>query len=437
MKELFVMKRFYLLLSLTLLLLILAPLTIIAQDTDLSGTEIRVLGPWTDETESQLLQEGYDIFEERTGATVNYTGTSDLITLMQTRVDAGDPPDIGCFPQPGVMARFGDDALDLSELIGAEYLQEQFAQDWLDMATTQGKTIGVWSRVTVKSLVWYSPAAFDLFGYEIPETWDELIELSDQIVADGFAPWYAPMESGGATGWVGTDWIEDIMLRTTSLENYDAWTVPDDRGLERLTFTSPEVKNAFELMGEILLNEDYMFGGTEAILGVSFFDSGVALLSDPPDAFMVHQGSALPQWLDSDPSVGPDGDLMYFYFPPIDEEYGRPALVAGDVCAVFSDRPEVVEFARFLATAESLEPWVKSGNALSPHADVDLDWYPDEASRGVAEILANATAFRFDGGDLQPGPVGSGSFWEGVVDYISGEDLDSVLADIDAAWPSE
>jgi alpha-glucoside transport system substrate-binding protein len=179
-----------------------------------------------------------------------------------------------------------------------------------------------------------------------------------------------------------------------------------------------------------------MFGGTEAILGVSFFDSGVPLLADPPDAFLVKQGSAMPQWLDSDPVVGPDGDLMYFYFPPIDEEYGRPALVAGDVCAVFSDRPEVVAFAEFLATAGSLESWVRAGGALSPHSDVDLDWYPD-VDRGVAEILANATSFRFDGGDLQPGPVGSGSFWEGIVDYISGEDLGTVLEDIDAAWPEE
>jgi alpha-glucoside transport system substrate-binding protein len=127
---------------------------------------------------------------------------------------------------------------------------------------------------------------------------------------------------------------------------------------------------------------------------------------------------------------------MYFYFPPIDEEYGRPALVAGDVCTVFTDRPEVVAFAEFLATASSLEPWVRAGGALSPHSDVDLDWYP-EIDRGVAEILANATSFRFDGGDLQPGPVGSGSFWEGVVDYISGEDLATVLEDIDAAWPEE
>lgn len=431
------LKRLVVLTIVFALALAALPSVTTAQDgPDLSGTTIRVLGPWTDETEAMRVEEGFAVFAERTGAEVEYTGTSDLIILMQTRVDAGDLPDVACFPQPGVMARFADSAIDLSTIMDQEYLQGQYAQDWIDMATIRGKQVGLWHRVTVKSLVWYSPSAFETFGYEIPETWDELIALSDQIVADGFTPWYAPMESGTATGWVGTDWVEDIMLRTVPVEAYDAWTVPQDKGLERLPFTSPEVKRAFELMGQILLNPDYVYGGTESTLGVSFFDSGLALLADPPQAFMVHQGSALPQWLDEDPVVGPDGDLMYFYFPPIDEEFGRPVLVAGDVCAVFSDRPEVVEFAKFLATADVLEAWVRAGGALSPHKDVDMDWYP-EVDRGVAEILANATSFRFDGGDLQPGPVGSGTFWSGIVDYLSGDNLDTVLEEIDAAWPAE
>ncbi|MBN2469133.1 MAG: carbohydrate ABC transporter substrate-binding protein, partial [Anaerolineae bacterium] len=406
-----------------------------AQD-DLSGTTITVFAGWTDETEVMRVEEGFAVFEERTGADVQYTGSSDFETLIQARVEAGDPPDVACFPQPGLMARFVDTALDLTEIMDEEYLREQYAEAWLDMATVNGKMIGLWHRVTLKSLVWYSPDAFDFYGYEVPETWDELIALSDQMVADGFAPWYAPMESGAATGWVGSDWIEDILLRTTSLENYDAWTVPQYKGLERLPFDSPEVRRAFELMGDILLNEDYVYGGTAAILGVSFFDSGVPLLEDPPNAFLVKQGSSMPLWLDEMPEIGPEGDLNYFYFPPIDEEYGSPALVAGDICAIFDDRPEVREFAEFLATADVLEPWVRAGGALSPHNDAELDWYPP-ADRGVAEILENATAFRFDGGDLQPGPVGQGSFWEGIGNYINGDSLDDILPAIDAAWPED
>ena len=117
--------------------------------------------------------------------------------------------------------------------------------------------VGVWERVNVKSLVWYPKKAFDEAGYKIPTTWDELMALQDQIVADGDTPWCIGIESGAATGWPATDWIEEIMLRTTSLENYDKWT----RG--ELEFTSPEVKNAAETMATIWFNDKYVFGGAQ------------------------------------------------------------------------------------------------------------------------------------------------------------------------------
>jgi alpha-glucoside transport system substrate-binding protein len=37
-----------------------------------------------------------------------------------------------------------------------------------------------------------------------------------------------------------------------------------------------------------------------------------------------------------------------------------------------------------------------------------------------------------------PAEVGSGSFWTGMTDYVSGAaDLDTVLAEIDASWPKQ
>jgi alpha-glucoside transport system substrate-binding protein len=106
------------------------------------------------------------------------------------------------------------------------------------------------------------------------------------------------------------------------------------------------------------------------------------------------------------------------------------------VYSVFNDRPAVRQVIEYMTTAESIEEWVRQGGVLSPHSDIELDWYP-EADRGIAEILADADAIRFDASDLMPGAVGAGSFWNGVVDYISGEDLDTVLPEIDESWPDE
>ena len=56
---------------------------------------------------------------------------------------------------------------------------------------------------------------------------------------------------------------------------------------------------------------------------------------------------------------------------------------------------------------------------------------------GYAEILQDATVFRFDASDLMPGQVGTGAFWTGMVDWVNGAPLDEVLTSIDEAWPEE
>ena len=51
----------------------------------------------------------------------------------------------------------------------------------------------------------------------VPKTWDEMVALSNKIVADGGKPWCAGISSGDATGWPVTDWMEDFMLRTAGV----------------------------------------------------------------------------------------------------------------------------------------------------------------------------------------------------------------------------
>jgi alpha-glucoside transport system substrate-binding protein len=166
-----------------------------------------------------------------------------------------------------------------SSFIPEDYLKAAYPELWLEMATMEGPngpmSGGVWNRGFMKSLVWYAKDDFDASGYTIPETWDDLLALSDQIVADGGTPWCIGIESQAATGWVGTDWVEDVMLRTTSLENYDAWVAGD------LKFDSPEVKNAFETVGSIWFKEGNVYGGRDQITTTFFADSPAACSPDP------------------------------------------------------------------------------------------------------------------------------------------------------------
>lgn len=400
---------------------------------EFKGTVVTMAGPFVD-SDAVKFEQSVKSFEDQTGIDIQYSGSKEFEASISISIDGGNPPDIADFPQPGLLetqVKKGK-VVDLNTFLDLGKLQANYNQSWLDMATMEGPNgpimAGVWGRVNGKSLVWYPKKAFDEAGYTVPQTWDEMIALSDQIVADGDAPWCIGIESGAATGWAATDWMEEFMLRTTSLENYDKWVKGE------LKFDSPEVRKAAEAMSDLWFKEGYAYGGRQAIVTTSFGDSPKPMFENPPKCWMHKQGNFITSFFPEGLEAGVDYD--FFYLPGIDPAYGKPVLVAGDIYAMFNDRPEVRAVMEYFTTGASVEGWVRAGGAISPHKDSSLDWYTNTVDRGVAEIILNASSVRFDASDLMPGAVGSGSFWKSMTSYVSESiDLDTALKEIDASWP--
>ena len=262
---------------------------------------VTVLGVVVGEQQEKL-EAALAPFEADTGIDVVYEGTDAFATLLPVRVASNNAPDIAMFPQPGLLADFArlGDLVPLSQFIDADSLSSAYSQDWLDLGSVDGDPYGVWYRASVKSLVWYSPPAFEAAGYDIPDSWEELIALSDRIVADGGVPWCLGMESGDATGWAGTDWIEDIVLRTAGGETYDRWVTHD------LSFDTPEIQAAFEQFGEIALNPDYVVGGTVGVISTPFGDSPNGLFTDPPQCYLHRQANFITTFFPEDVVLGED-----------------------------------------------------------------------------------------------------------------------------------
>jgi alpha-glucoside transport system substrate-binding protein len=401
---------------------------------EFSGTEVTVDGPFTDPDDLRFF-ESVEAFEDATGITINYIGDKEFEARLAIAVDAGNPPDIADFPQPGKAANFARQGhiVDPTTWIPESWLRQQYNQSWLDMGMVEGPgggrmNAGVWHRFNGKSLVWYPKDDFDAAGYTIPETWDELLALTQLIADDGDAAWCIGIESGAATGWAATDWTEELMLRTTSLENYDAWVAGT------LPFASPEVKGAIETWSEIWFNPDFVFGGTDGIVSTNFGDSPAPMFEDPPKCWMHKQGNFITGFFPEGAVAGVDYD--FFYLPAVDDSYGKPFLVAGDIMSMFNDRPEVRALMEYFTTPQSAAGWLQNGGALAAHLTATPDLYGVDLERGIAQLVSRATSFRFDGSDLMPGEVGAGSFWTGMTDYVSGlSDLDTALSEIDASWP--
>ncbi|MEM6450677.1 MAG: ABC transporter substrate-binding protein [Cyanobacteria bacterium P01_D01_bin.105] len=401
-----------------------------SQSSESAENTVTILGVIVGDQQEKL-EQALAPFEEETGIDVVYEGTDAFATLLPVRVESGDAPDLAMFPQPGLMADFAKEGnlIPLTSFIEPATLQAAYPDTWLTLGQVEGEPYAIWYRASVKSLVWYSPAAFEAGSYEIPTTWEALMALSDQIVADGATPWCIGLESGDATGWPGTDWIEDIMLRTAGPDIYDQWITHE------LAFNAPEVVNAFDEFGKVLQNPEYVSGGAVGALSTPFGDSPQGLFNDPPSCYLHRQANFIQTFLGEEQAPGTDYDV--FALPPIDESIGNPILVAGDAFAMFNDTPEARALMAYLATPTPHEIWAGLGGFISPHKAVPPSAYPDPVSQKIAQILADAEAIRFDASDMMPGSVGTGTFWSGVVDFAVGESSESVTESIEASWPEE
>ncbi|MEJ3744631.1 ABC transporter substrate-binding protein [Actinomycetes bacterium KLBMP 9797] len=383
------------------------------------------------DTEADLLEESWKQFADCTGIDIDYEGSGEFEAQLQVRVDGGNAPDIAFIPQPGLLSTFAKAGKLKAAPAEAKSLAEaNYPADWLKYSTVDGTFYGAPLGSNVKSFVWYSPKQFTDKGYQVPKTWAELIALSDKIAATGEKPWCAGIESGDATGWPATDWLEDLMLRTAGPEVYDQWVT------HQVPFNSAPVTAALNQAGEILKNPKYVnggFGDVKSISTTSFQEAGEPILDGKCS---LHRQASFyaNQWKDGT-KVAEDGDVFAFYFPAVDASKGEPVLAAGEFTVAFADRPEVQAVQNYLASPEWANGRAKLGNWVSGSKGVDLNNYQTPIDKLSAEILQDQSkVLRFDGSDLMPSAVGAGTLWRAMVDWINGKDTAATLSTVESSW---
>jgi alpha-glucoside transport system substrate-binding protein len=384
--------------------------------------------------EEEAFNEALAPFEEESGIDVEYVASTDFTTLVRTRVSGGDAPDIALFPQPGLVQELGEagDIIPIDDALDVGALEETLIPGFLDAATGEDGTVyAAPMRMAVKSLVWYPVPEFEEAGYEVPETWGDMTDLADQMVADGNTPWCIGAESGADTGWVLTDWMEELMLRTGGPDTYDQWVSNE------IPFDDPAVVEAGTMFGDIVFDEGSVLGGPQAILTTPFGDSPNPMFDEEPGCFMHRQGNFITSFFPDEVQTDLGSNVGIFVLPPVEDGFdGQPILGGGDMAAMFSDDEDTVAVMEFLTSDEFGGPWAEAGGWLSPHATFDASLYPDEITQETAELAADADVFRYDGSDLMPPEVGAGTFWDGMVEWIAGSvELEEALTSIEESWP--
>ena len=302
---------------------------------------------------------------------------------------------------------------------------------FVDLGTFVGpdgaaRLYGLTFSANLKSLIWYNP---NVLGPDFRlESWRELMAFTRDRAAQEGPAWCIGLESGGGTGWPGTDWIEDVLMQTAGPTVYDAWVAHD------IPWTDGRVKRAWDLFGQIVRSPDYVLGGPEGAVGINFQQSPNGLFTDPPGCALHHQASFIQTFIqEAHPELTPLEDFNAFLFPEFEgTDQGRALIGGGSILGMFQDTPENRAFMRYLASAEAQQRWIEHGGQESP-ANVKADLSSlDPLSQHITELMRTADHFRYDASDLMPSALGSGAFWTEVIDFVLGKDVCAVLRELEA-----
>jgi alpha-glucoside transport system substrate-binding protein len=364
-----------------------------------TGT-VTVLSLWGG-SEKEAFQKVLTGFTTKTNIKTKYETARDFLPVIRTRLAAGNPPMVAIVPRPGIVTDLAQDgSLITFEDLGldSEAINENYAKAWTDLTTIDGETYGVVAKANSKSTIWYKPQSLQELGAETPETWDQLLALTEQYKEAGKVPWAV----GAGDGWPLTDWFESIYLYQHGPEKYEQLFNGD------VEFTDQTVKDSLTEMVKII-NGDNVPGGIEAALGTAFVDSIGQVFGANAKAELYYEGGFVGGIATGEvnPNLKPGTDIDFFPFPTINEEVGQPLLGAGDVAVAFENNEDVKALMEYLSSPEAGEIWVSTGAIVSPNRGVDLESYPNELVKKEAEQVRDAEVFRFDGSDLLPGALGT------------------------------
>ena len=400
-----------------------------------SGTEVEINASVVS-PEAELFTQSFKEFEDCTGISITWNGTKDFETQLPVRVAGGTAPDLAVIPQPGLLKAMVDTGKVIAPSDAtAKSIDTNYGADWKSYGSVGGKFYASALGANVKSFIWYNPSVWKANGWTIPTTWDEMITLSDKIAADGkIKPWCVGIESGGATGWVATDWMEEVMLRFQGADTYDQWVS------HKIPFNDPKVADVLARVGKVIKNPAYV-GDVPSIATTSFQKGGAGVVDGT--CAMHAQASFIGGILVSDQGakiVAPDDTsnpkgISTFYEPGKDAT-DKPVEGGGEFVAAFADRPEVALVQQYLTTPEWNNAKAKLGGWFSANKGLDPANVADPVNKSAVEILQSATTFRFDGSDLMPAAVGAGSFWKEMTAWIAENKSDAAVLDaIEASWP--
>jgi raffinose/stachyose/melibiose transport system substrate-binding protein len=345
LKEIFIMKKFILILFMVGILLVSGVFTTLAAEAPVNITW------WHIQVVDNQIALWEKLADEYMAAHPNVTIEStsyeneNFKTKMTTVMLSGEPPDIFQSWGGGVMNEYAKAGLlkDITTDLDRDGWRDTFAPGALGVYSYLGKNYGVPRDMGMVGF-WYNKDLFAKAGIDNPPaTWTELLEDVQKLKAAGITP----IALGEGDKWPGAFWWEYLAVRIGGKAAFDAAYSREG------SFTDAPFIEAGKKLQELVALEPFQKGFLAATWGVD-----EPTLMGNGEAAMDLMGQWAPAAFadNSIDKLGLGEKAGWFSFPAVEGGAGDPAdaLGGGNGFVVGKNAPpEAVDFLKYISSLDS------------------------------------------------------------------------------------
>ena len=400
-------------------------------------TDVVIIGPDFDQKDYFI--EELEAISTRTGYKIAYIPLNDVSAYLNNNANE---PDMAILTDPRSLKVLGES--DILLPVNQFYSKieiENYSQHLINLVSSRenSEIYGHWIRLFNNSLVWFNVDRYKQYGAPEFKTFDEIIEFTKDNSKEGNELWCLTIDSaenqplldyeyGESSGWIISNWLENIVLSNYGPEIYDLWSQNE------LKFSDDEIILSLLDVGKIIHNQNQIFKGKEYLIRSQVSNSAKNLASDNSTCVFSLLGHHSTNDFPSDKSFGKDYD--FFNFPS--DEYSDMVIGFGDTLSLLNYDKPTVEVYKLLISNEYGKIWASKQDTqfISSRSDFNLETYNNPLARKQFIQIRNSlksNLFRYDASMLMLNGTGKKILWTSLRKFatLSNNYLPEITEEID------
>jgi alpha-glucoside transport system substrate-binding protein len=397
-----------------------------------SPEEISIAGPYFPQIE--YFEEELDLISKDLNVKIRYVPFSDIESEIIRGTNTKEF-DLAIIPNPQGVVNLGERGYlhSVSTALDDEVLTKNYSKHLQEITTSQKDNInyGVLFRLIPNSLIWYDVGKYERLGSPNFESFEDMISFTKQYSSFDNPLWCMDIESGASTGWIATNWLEDLILHEYGPDIYDDWFK------QIITSQNNEITLSILNIGKLIFDENAVYGGNQRIISKEFRNNYRNLLDEDISCVFSWSGHFASMYFPSNKSYEYDYD--FFKFP---SKSNKNAMVGiGDSLVILNESNKSMEVFRSLVDDNFGQSWISKRDSafISGNKNSNIEQIENKMLLKETLLVRNALnedLFRYDASELMERRIGADHLLYALKKYISlgSEFINEVTEELDSKY---